>query len=321
MTTYFDQLSTAFPNIVFEQNKELAPLTYFKIGGPAEVFCTVTDISTLHNLITLCTTSHIPHTILGGASNVVISDKGIQGLVIKNELDSIKEIETSESNGTIYAESGIKMATLVSKTVTMGYTGLEYFLGIPGTLGGATYNNGHYLSHLIGAYISRVLVISENGELTWLSHDECQFGYDSSRFHKTKETIVAVEFKLDKGSTEISKKLIKEATMYRAQTQPLGIPSSGCIFQNTPNTPHLKSLFPQFADKEYIPTGFLIDQAGLKGYGIGSVKVSEKHGAWIVNNGSGKAEDVKNLIIHIKKVVKELFQVDIKEEVFYLGEK
>lgn len=319
MDSSFTLLSTQFPTILFEEQKILAPLTYFKIGGVAEVFCTVKEKAILQKIITFCLQHSVPYTVLGGASNVVVNDEGIKGLVIKNELEQITLVESNTNQGIFYAESGTKMATLVAKTVAQGFTGLEYFLGIPGTLGGATYNNGHYLSHLIGDYITRVEIISEQGELSWLSHDQCEFGYDSSRFHKTKEIIVGVEFTLAKGDAAVSQALIKEATVYRAKTQPLGIPSSGCIFQNTPNTPHLQQLFPQFADQTHVPTGFLVDQAGLKGYTIGGVQVSEKHGAWIINSNNGTAQDVKELIEYIKKTIKEKFDTTIQEEVFYLG--
>jgi UDP-N-acetylmuramate dehydrogenase len=211
------------------------------------------------------------------------------------------------------------MATLVAQSVNWGLTGLEYFLGVPGSLGGAVVNNAHYLSALISQHIVRVHVVQPDGELVWLSAAASEFGYDHSRFQHSKEIVVAVEFLLQSGTKAESQALIAQATHYRATTQPLGIPSSGCIFQNTPNTTQLQQLFPQFAQKTHVPGGFLIDQAGMKGTRVGALEVSHKHAAFIVNHGGGTAKDLLSLIALIKTTVKARFGVDLVEEVFFLA--
>ena len=319
MNTLTQQLQTAFADFSFQADFPLSTLTYFKVGGPAETYLELGQREQIITLVRYCHEKNIPLTVLGGASNVIVSDQGIPGLVLKLVNDEFTVVGKQGEKTLIRAGAGLKTALLVKQTVDAGLTGLEFFLGVPGNVGGAIYNNAHYLEDLLSEHIYRVEVIQEHGEVTWLTWEECQFGYDSSRFQKTKEIILQAEFHLKSGTKEMSQELIRRATLYRAQTQPLGMPSSGCIFQSTPNTPELKKQFPQFADKKYVPGGFLIDQAGLKGAQEGDIKVSEKHAAFFVNTGSGTAADIKKLIKRVKTTVKEKFGASLQEEVFWLG--
>ncbi len=320
MSATQDLFRQQFPRLKSKTDFVLAPLTYFKIGGPAELYVELDNVEDIRSVVNFCRVELIPLTILGGASNVVVADEGVKGVVLHPTNNQV-ELTDQELEGkrVVRAGVGVKTALLVSQTVDWGFKGLEYFLGVPGTLGGATYNNAHYLADLVGQHIHQVEVVNTHGELEWLSRDQCEFGYDSSRFQKTKEVITRVEFALAAGDRETSQALIKEATVYRAQTQPLGLPSSGCIFQNAPNTPELKQRFPQFADKRFVPGGFLIDQAGLKNTREGDIEVSEKHAAFFVNRGSGTAADVKKLVEKVKSSVKAQLGVELHEEVFYIG--
>lgn len=319
MTETQTHLAAAFPTLKWEWDKVLADRTYFHVGGPAEAYVELNDEAALVALVAFCRQHSIRVTLLGGASNVVVADEGVTGVVVHLTNDQVTLTERDDATATVLVGAGCKMALLVSQTVKAGYAGLEYFLGVPGTVGGAVYNNAHYLAHLIGEHISRVKIITGESELVWLSQVECEFGYDSSRFQRTKEIIVAAEFSLPKGDLAQSQQLIKEATVYRAETQPLGEPSSGCIFQNVPATPELLARFPQFASKSHISGGFLIDQAGLKGKRVGDIEVSHKHAAFFVNKGQGTAQQVKELVNIVKTTVKEKLNVDLQEEVFYLN--
>jgi UDP-N-acetylmuramate dehydrogenase len=314
MSDLAQQLSAQFPNWPFQFEYSLADRTYFKIGGPAEVYVELADKQQVAELVKFCQSNSVRLTMLGGASNVIVADEGVRGVVLHLTNDTVQDL----GNG-IRVGAGIKTALLVRNALDLGYTGLEYFLGVPGTLGGATYNNAHYLQNLIGEHITRVEIVDEQGNVRWLEKNECAFDYDYSRFHKTKEVIVTVEFELAKGDKDQSMQLIREATEYRARTQPLGLPSSGCIFQNTPNTPELQKLFPQFAERTHVPGGFLIDQAGLKGERIGEIEVSDKHAAFMINRGGGTTAQLKQLVSLVKQRVKEKFGVELREEVFYLG--
>ncbi|MGD9129083.1 MAG: UDP-N-acetylmuramate dehydrogenase [Candidatus Woesebacteria bacterium] len=318
MTKLQKLLSAQFPDLNFNYDLSLAPKTYFKIGGPAEVYLELKDREQIIDFLSFCFREKIKVTLIGGASNIIVADEGVKGVVLRLLNEELELISEEKQGTVIRVDAGIKMSTLVAKTVDMGLTGLEYFLGVPGTLGGAVFNNAHYLSDLIGEHIKQVEVLNKKGEILWLEAKNCDFAYDSSRFHKSKEVILRVDFLLAKGDKEKSQELIKKSTLYRAETQPLGMPSSGCVFRNPVNTKKLKKLFPQFADKEFIPAGFLIDQAGLKGEREGDIEVSHKHAAFFVNLGNGTAAQIKSLIRKVKKKVKEKFKVELEEEVFYL---
>ena len=320
MSNFQEKLRRAFPSLGFKSNFSMSKITYFKVGGPAEVFVEVDKERDLIELVKFCRRESLPLTILGGASNVIVADEGVRGLVLRYTNDSVEVLKKEGEFTFVEASSGMKMSLLVSKVVELGLTGLEYFLGVPGLLGGAVYNNAHYLSDLIGEHIESVKVLDKDGQVLWLSHEECDFAYDNSRFQDSGEIILKVRFKLKSGNKEVSQNLIKKATQYRAKTQPLGMPSSGCIFQNVPNNSYLKELFSQFSDKDFVPGGFLIDQAGLKGEKEGDVEVSEKHAAFFVNNGDGTSHDLRKLISKVKRRVKEKFGVELEEEVFHLGD-
>ncbi len=298
----------------------LASHTYFKTGGKAAVFIQPQTQSDFIQLINFCQQHQLSHRVIGGASNLLVQDEPLNQVIIQPQHHqfTVTDQVLADQRTIIQAESGLKTALLVRKTVDAGFQGLEYFLGVPGNLGGAVYNNAHYLQALIGDFIHRVKVLDQTGETTWLNHDECQFGYDQSRFHHSHEVILEVEFALLPGKKTESEQKIKEATQYRAATQPLGLPSSGCIFRNVPNNDHLRQLFPQFADKSFVPAGFLIDQAGLKGTKIGEIEVSHKHAAFMVNHGSGTTNQAKALISQVKHTVHQQFGVELEEEVFYV---
>ncbi len=315
MTKHQELFQATFSHLSPKYDFVLAPLTYMKIGGPAEIFVEVSEEADLKRLITFCKEQNIPVRIIGGASNVIISDKGLTGVTIG--LSNSNYVIDKEKN-IIRASAGFRTALLVRKTVDDGFTGLEHFLGVPGKLGGAIYNNAHYLADLIGQYVYRVHVIDDQGNSRWLSHDECHFAYDYSIFHEMKAVIFEVEFQLTKGDRENSLQLIKAATEYRAKTQPLGEFSSGCYFRNTPNIDALRSLFPQYAERKEFPTAFLIDHAGLKNTKVGGVHVSQKHAAFFINDGTGSSEDVKQLATVIKQRVHEQYGVQLQEEVFFL---
>ncbi len=309
-----DRLSHLHPQF----DLPLAPYSYFKIGGPAEVFIEADSREKIIELVAFCGKENIPFKILAGASNVVISSSGIKGITISLTYDDYEIVEQQQNRTLIRVGSGFKTALLVRQTIDDGLSGLEYFLGVPGKIGGAVYNNAHYDKHLIGDFVHRVEVVQKDGTTQWLSQEECEFRYDFSRFHQSKEVILQIEFLLPKGYKEKSLELVKEATIRRATTQPLGEPSSGCYFQNVPNTPELKQRFPEFADRTEFPSAFLIDRAGLKKTHVGGIEVSEKHAAFFVNTGNGTSDEVKQLASLVKQKIKDEFGVELHEEVFFL---
>lgn len=292
---------------------DLKPLTYMKIGGPAEIFAKIDKLNDVQAIFNFCQEHHIKITFLGGASNVIVPDEGITGVVV--HLINSKTILT---NSIFTVGAGAKTALVVKASVDAGLTGLEPFLGVPGSMGGAIYNNAHYQKELIGDFVESVTAINAAGNVTKYSQNECDFAYEQSRFQKSGELIWEVSFRLQQGDKDLSKQKLIETTQLRAKTQPLGTANSGCFFQNPANTLQLQKLFPQFADRDFIPAGFLIDQAGLKNYQVGDVQVSDKHAAFIINLGQGTAAQVKQVVEHIKQVILDKYQVTLKEEVFWL---
>lgn len=309
-----------FPNFPFQFDYPLSLKSYFKIGGQAEVFYSARTRQEAMALLSFCLDRKIPFHVLGGASNVIIADEGLKGLVMSLEMKALEFLAEQADRLIVKAEAGIKTAQLVAKAAQRGGAGLEGFIGVPGTLGGAIYNNAHYLDSLIGDHIQEVEVFDlQNKAIVSFSHDECQFAYEHSVFQNNPLLLIfSATFALEKADPELIQKALQASIERRQSRQPLDQPSCGCVFQNPKNTKKLQTLFPQFSQKEFIPSGFLIESAGLKGLREGDIQVSEKHAAFFVNLGQGKAADVKKLIAKVKAVVFEKFDVMLKEEVFYL---
>lgn len=324
----FAKLSNHFPQLKWQENALLAPFTYMKVGGPAEVLWEAQDLDQLVEVVRFARQSGMEVTILGGASNVVVLDEGVTGLVIINQCSQIQKLDESalppaltgiEGKQYFQAESGIKTALLVRQSVDFGFTGLEPFLGVPGTLGGAIYNNAHYRAQeLIGNFVLGVEILTSEGNRQWLIQSECDFAYDYSRFHHTSEVILRVIFALAPGEAAASLEIIREATVKRASTQPLGTANSGCMFRNY-ELPEAEQA--RFEGKSVLPAGWLIDQAGLKGLRVGDAVVSDKHANFIINEGNATATDVEQLVALIQEKVLEKFGVKLHTEVFFLGRK
>lgn len=315
--TWLVKLQQQFPHLNFQEDFLLSNYSYFQIGGPAEVFVKVEFVPDIQELVEFCQLQNVKLTILGAGSNVIVADEGINGLVISVVNKEIEQLAIQDGLLHFRAGAGIKTTQLARKISLAGGMGLEPFVGVPGTLGGAVYNNAHFQQTLIGDYISQVQVIDETGNLNWVDVNDCEFAYEQSRFQTTNEIIVRVDFVLVKGDPAQARGKMKQATQYRAQTQPTQ-PSCGCVFQNVKNNDSLKKLFPQFAERDYVPAGFLIEQAGLKGLRVGDIEVSAKHAAFLINKGQGTAADVKTIIKKIKAKVEARFKVRLAEEVFYL---
>lgn len=310
-----------FPSLDFLFNHPLSSKSYFKIGGNAEIFYSARTRQEAADLLSFCNKNNIKFYILGGASNVIIADEGLKGLVLSLDFKELEFIKDTEQELVIRADAGVKTSHLVAQAANKGGAGLEGFIGVPGTLGGAIYNNAHYLENLIGNHIQEVETFDvKKGKIVVFSHENCEFAYEKSVFQKNKDLLIfSAIFVLKKDNPEKIKELIKASMERRESRQPLNLPSCGCVFQNPKNTAELKKLFPKFSEAEFIPSGFLIEQAGLKGIREGDIQVSEKHSAFFVNLGKGKASDVKKLVAKVKAVVLEKFGVILKEEVFYLN--
>ncbi len=265
--------------------------------------------------------------VLGGGSNLLISDKGFDGLVIR-----IMNYELRIKNNRIFIGSGLALMKLVNESVKYNLTGLEWAAGIPGTVGGAIANNAGAFRRSISDVIEEVEILKTgklgNWETGKLKNKECQFSYRSSIFKKEKKYIILnAVLKLSKGNQEESRKTIAEILKSRREKQPLEYPSAGSVFRNPiVDDNHLAKLIKEYpelkniAKNNTIPAGWLIGQIdGLKNKKIGGAMISEKHCNFIVNFNNAKAEDVVILISLIKQKVRMHFGIQLREEIEYVG--
>lgn len=326
-----DQLITTFPSISFQQKVSLAPFTYMKVGGLATLFVESTTVEDLYNLSSFCFVHAIPFVVLGGVSNTVIADTGIDALVILNKSNTVEIRGTDGSEKVqVTSDSGVITAMLANETMKADLTGLEYFVGVPGTVGGAVVNNSHFTLHeLIGNTIVSVDVCTETGARETWTKDRLKFGYDYSIFHETKAIVLRVTFELYRGDQVHIQEKMLAAAKKRVATQPIGVPSTGCMFKNPRVTPEqlvalqTKLTVPETAVKTdasgtQVSAGFLIDQAGLKGTTIGGAAVSDKHATYIVNLGTATAGDIDGLASKVETSVFEKFAIKLEREVFFV---
>ena len=279
-----------------KKNQILAPYTTFKIGGPADWFCETKNEKEIIEAIKFAKEKKLAFFILGNGSNLLVSDNGFRGVVIRMENG-----EWRIDNEKILAEAGISLNKLVNIAEENSLSGIEFMVGIPGTLGGVVFGNAGAWQQNIGDKVERVKILDKDNQFKWLNHDECQFSYRQSRFKKSKEIILAVELKLEKGHQLEIENLMNE-NLQKREGQPKE-PSAGSIFINPK---------PQSA-------GDLMEKCGLKGKQIGQAQISEKHANFIVNLGGAKAVDVLKLIALAQKEVREKFGIDLKTEIVFLG--
>jgi UDP-N-acetylmuramate dehydrogenase len=256
---------------------------------------------------------NIPLFLLGGGSNTAVTKPLIKGLVVRNLYQFKKLVNETDEYVDLLISSGYSIGRLVNETAAAGYEGLEYHLGLPGSLGGGVAMNSKWYVDRKPVYIGDPLVtatlIDKDGNLKEVDRDYFKFSYDYSILKDTKEIFVEGIFRFKKNDPEVLKQRAREANEFRKKTQVIGQPTCGCMFQN---------ISEEEKNHRGLPTtsaGYLIDKSGLKNTQIGDFVVSEKHANFFVNKGKGKPEDLLKLIQLVKTKVKETFGVDLKEEV------
>lgn len=283
-------------------NEPLSNYTTWKIGGPADLLFLPRGKEELVSAIRLAQQHQVPLTSLGRGSNLLVSDKGIRGVVIKPHrgLDYVRFEETLAIAGASY--SFIKLSVMAGK---QGLTGLEFAGGIPGTVGGAVYMNAG--AH--GSDVSRIFkyadIVLETGELVRYEKDDMQFAYRHSILHERKGIVVEAAFALTEGERKEIAAAMAAHKERRLRTQPLQLACAGSVFRNPPG---------DYAAR-------LIQEAGLKGICVGDAQVSEQHANFIVNTGQATAEDVLALMTLITSTVQDRFGVLLVPEVLAVGER
>jgi UDP-N-acetylmuramate dehydrogenase len=282
-------------------NEPMKRHTSFKIGGPADLLVVPNNRKELLEIISLLKGEKIPFFILGNGTNLLVSEKGIRGVVIK--LSSLRNVIV-ESNR-IIAEAGAPLSYIANVALVHELAGFEFASGIPGTLGGAIVMNAGAYGPEMKDVVEKVEVLDGEGSILILSNEEMKFSYRHSIIQEKDWIVLRGWLSLTKGKYEDIKSKMEELNAKRRERQPLEYPSAGSTFKRPPG---------YYAGK-------LIEEAGLKGYSIGGAKVSEKHSGFIINTGNATFYDVLNLIEHIQKVVKEKFGVELVPEIKIIGEK
>lgn len=284
-----------------KRNERLSQHTTMKIGGPADIFIEPASLENIQKVMTFLKEWQIPWRAIGRGSNLLVSDKGIEGVVIKLS-SGLDHLTINDSKITVGGgHSLVSLSTLISKK---GLSGLEFASGIPGSVGGAVYMNAGAHGSDISKILTKAHILFDDGSMEWLSNDEMEFTYRTSVLQKKRPGIVLeAEFQLTKGDKTAIVSQMQKNKDYRKQTQPWNFPCAGSIFRNP---------LPNYAGK-------LIEDAGLKGFQMGGAKISEMHGNFIVNAGNATAKDVLDLIQYIKDTILNLYGIKMETEVEIIG--
>ena len=311
MNELISALEGAFGVDRVKRNAPLAPLTTFKVGGPADVLLETQNTDEIAQAVRLAYAAAARVTMLGGGSNVLIADSGIRGLVIRPRGGEVAPI----GDRLVRADAAVTINGLVRWTINRGHAGLEAWAGTPGTVGGAIYGNAHWKKINIGDLIESVRLLKPDGTLLQAPADRMRFDYDYSRLKDTGEIVLWAAFRVTPGSDPAALRLVaRESLAFRKRTQPLESPSAGCIFMNPdPVRDKVPDGVPPSA-------GALVDRAGLKAVSLGGARVSPTHANFIINDGSAKAGEIFQLVEQCRDAVKDQFGVVLRNEIICLGD-
>jgi UDP-N-acetylmuramate dehydrogenase len=286
------------------RDEPLARFTTMRVGGPADLFATVHNVFELRSLVRFARARAIPHLVLGRGSDVVISDRGVRGLVIQDRAEGSR-VEADRYT----AEAGVPMARAATETQKAGLTGLEFGLAIPGSVGGAVWANAGAHDADMAAVLVSARVLDGSGVESIVPVADLELAYRDSRFkHVSPDTppdlVLEATFALRPAEPAVIKERLDEIRRWRQAHQPLGLPSAGSVFRN-----------PDGAS-----AGRLIEEAGLKGHRIGGAVVSEKHANFIVNDQKGTAADVRRLAEYVQGLILERHGIRLVFEIEFLGD-
>ena len=312
-----------------KSNVLLKNFTTYKIGGPAKYFFAAKNRDGLMKALKTAKEFNLPVFILGGGSNVLVSDKGFKGLVIKMQNANIKIKNDSEKSKIIFVEAGTLLSKLIDFCVKNGLSGLEWAAGIPGiTVGGAIYGHAQAFGEKMSDVVKSVEAVDEKTlKIINFTKKQCLFFLKNSIFKKNKNlAIISAVLELVKKNPKEIKNKIKENLNYRKKAHPLNFPSAGSVFVNPEIVVKNKNLLTKFPELiEYnnkngvIPAGYLISKCGLSEKRIGNAQISKKHCNFIINLGGAKAKDVLSLMELVKKEVKKTFGIELETEVQLVG--
>jgi UDP-N-acetylmuramate dehydrogenase len=289
-----------FPQVML--NEKLSKYSTFLVGGPADYFLNAKKTEEIQEAIEFAKAYSLPYFILGKGSNILFDDKGFRGLIIKIETENVLV-----DNDKVTADAGVNIARLIQFSIENGLSGLEKWIGLPGTVGGAVRGNaGCNGLETKDILVNATILNPKTGEIKEVDNEYLQYAYRESKLKKVNEIVLSATFRLNKDqlTKEQQQKIMTEIRKFRLTMQPSGS-SSGSFFKNP------------LPDK---PAGMLIDRAGLKGTKVGNAQISEKHGNFLLNLGGATADDIKKLALLAKKTVIDKFGIELHEEVQILSE-
>lgn len=295
-----ENLKQTLTHITLLIDEPLKNYTFTKTGGPADVLAFPKSQDEVAALVAYCREHTIDWTVLGNASNLIVRDGGIRGVVIM--LTEMKQIQVDSTK--VIVESGAKLIDTTYVALEHSLAGFEFACGIPGSVGGAVYMNAGAYGGEIKDIFDYADVLLEDGTITRYTNSEMAFSYRHSHIQSIHGVILRAAFNLEKGDTEVIKAKMDDLTERRESKQPLEYPSCGSVFKRPPG--------------HY--TGALIQEAGLQGLKWGGAQISMKHAGFIVNIDHATATDYVELIAHIQQVIKEKFDVALETEVRIIGE-
>lgn len=286
------------------ESEAMSRHTTFRIGGPARVFVSPDNIDKIINTIELLKKEEQEYFILGNGSNLLVADEGYNGIVVSTE--NLKELNIEKEDGDmtyIYAQAGVRLSRAAVLASESSLTGFEFAGGIPGSIGGAVSMNAGAYGGEIKDVIVSADVLMEDGSVVKMTNKELELSYRNSIIQKKNLVVLSAEFALKKGKKEEILAKMKDFSTMRRDKQPLEYASAGSTFKRPEG---------YFAGK-------LVDDAGLRGYRVGNVMVSEKHCGFVVNVGGGTCEEAKAVITHVREEVEKKFGVILEMEVRKLG--
>lgn len=293
-----EEIKKIIPKERIHINESMSKHTSFKIGGNAKILVNIVSVFELQEILKILKKENIRIIIIGNGSNILVSDKGIDGIVLKIEIKKF-EIQKIDSKYRITLGAGCKLGEISYKLADKNISGFEFASGIPGTIGGAIRMNAGAYGSEMKDIVNSITYIDRNGQISKINNKEAKFEYRNSIFSKKDYIIIETEIELESGKKEEIIEKIKEYQKNRIEKQPIEYPSAGSVFKRG----------------DGFITAKLIDECGLKGYQIGGAQISEKHAGFIINKGNAKAKDVEDLIKYIKKQVLEKFGVEIETEI------
>ncbi|MBT6254357.1 UDP-N-acetylmuramate dehydrogenase [Candidatus Uhrbacteria bacterium] len=325
------ELTAKLESIVSKDLKIDEPMSghsHYKIGGPAKYFATAQTSEEVVELVRTAIVHEIDWVIVGAGTNILVSDAGFTGLVIKM---ANRSIQINEESGEVVAEAGALSAMVARETSKLGLTGFEWAVGLPGTIGGAVRGNaGCFGGEAKDSLESIDIVDGETGELSSIPAKKLKMGYRESEVKRKPWIVLRAHFMLEKRDAERNLEKLEDVLQCRAASQPKNARCAGCAYKNFEFSDvsdidklveaiGIDNIPPNFINNKRIPAGWVIDQAGLKGFKVGGASISDVHGNFVINGEGATADHIVQLLAAVKTKVRNLYGVQLEEEIQLIG--